>query len=161
MTPTCADIHGIPFQRLRYSCFVLVGWGSQGVVALWWQLPSPYPNVIVLWLEQQKIWEADWPLHPVQPSSEREPLTFAAFFFFLPKYLSPETLLTAKDIYHSLFAFSFPRHLDLNSHLVMAQRLSPALHICGSSSHVLSTANQTSLIWVACMHLKFRNIKSN
>lgn len=97
----------------------------------------------------------------VQPSSEREALTLAALFFFLPKYLSPETLLTAKAIYHSLFAFSFPRHLDLNSHLVMAQRLSSAPHICGSSSQALSTANQTSLIWVVCMHLKFRNIKSN
>ena len=42
------DIHGIPFQSLKYSCFVLVGWGSQGVAALWWQLPSSYPNVIIL-----------------------------------------------------------------------------------------------------------------
>ena len=96
----------------------------------------------------------------VQPSSEREALTLAALFF---SYLNTclLKLLTAKAIYHSLFAFSFPRHLDLNSHLVMAQRLSSAPHICGSSSQALSTANQTSLIWVVCMHLKFRNIKSN
>ena len=36
----------------------------------------------------------------------REPLTLSCIF--LPKYLSPETLLTVKEIYHSLFAFSFP-----------------------------------------------------
>lgn len=42
----------------------------------------------------------------MQPSSERELLTSSCIF--LPRCLSPEALPTVEDIYHFLFALSFP-----------------------------------------------------
>lgn len=77
-----SDIHmGFLFNasEVHLPC---LGWlGSQDVAALWWQLPSPDPNV-----ESPGGWLAS--ASCVQPSSERgfDP---GGCTFFLPKYLSP------------------------------------------------------------------------
>lgn len=69
--------------------------------------PIPNCNRFSFTLVQlQKAQAADWSPLPVLPFSERETLTLSCIS--LPKYLSPETLLTVKEIYHSLFAFCFP-----------------------------------------------------
>lgn len=91
----------------RVARFGRLGFSKCGCPLVAAAFPIPNCNRFSFTLVQvQKAQAAEWPPLPVLPFSEREPLTLSCIS--LPKYLSPETLLTVKEIYHSLFAFSFP-----------------------------------------------------